>query len=671
MFSKILIANRGEIACRVARTARRLGIATVAVYSDADAGALHTIVTDEARHIGGARANESYLVIGNIVEAARATGADAVHPGYGFLSENAGFAEACAEAGLAFIGPPSDAIRAMGSKIESKRLMEQADVPILPGYHGDDQDPEVLKREAGKIGYPVLIKASAGGGGRGMRIVGENGAFDDALVGAKREAKAGFGDETMLIEKYLASSRHVEIQIFADGDGNTVHLFERDCSIQRRHQKVIEEAPAPGMTPEMRAAMGGAAIAAAQSIDYVGAGTVEFLVEAERMGSPDAFYFMEMNTRLQVEHPVTEMVTGLDLVEWQIRVAAGEALPLAQDEIALAGHAIEARLYAEDPRRNFMPSPGKLEHLRFPREDANVRIDAGVREGDEVTVHYDPMIAKVIAWDTDRDAALARLRRALGEIEIVGPATNLAFLYAATANAAFARGEVDTGFIERHRDDVIPEIKPATTQVLALAALAELLRRAEAVAETAAEGVDPHSPWQRIDGWRLNDRSYTELRFLDGAETQTIRAHFEDDHYVLDLAEDSLRAQGDLRDDGTLLADLDGARIAASVVAHGDERIVFTRGHSHRLVLVDPLAATARHDASGGRLTAPMPGRIISIEVAEGDSVQAGQQLMVLEAMKMEHTISAPASGTVAAIRFAVGDQVPEGAELIAFETAD
>src|SRR6185503_6721476 len=501
MFSKILIANRGEIACRVIKTARRLGIKTVAVFSDADRGARHVAMADEAVHIGGSPARESYLVVDRILDAAKRTGAQAIHPGYGFLSENAGFAEACEKAGIVFIGPPPAAIRAMGSKSEAKKIMEKAKVPLVPGYHGDDQSPELLAKEAERIGFPVLIKASAGGGGKGMRVVEEAGKFADALAGAKREAKASFADDHVLVEKYLTRPRHIEIQVFADSHGNCLYLFERDCSIQRRHQKVIEEAPAPGMDPARRKQMGEAAVAAAKAIGYVGAGTVEFI--ANQDGS---FYFMEMNTRLQVEHPVTEMITGQDLVEWQLVVAAGGKMPLAQDQLSINGHAVEVRLYAEDPNRNFLPSTGTLVHLRLPAENRHVRVDTGVREGDTVTPFYDPMIAKVIVHDRDRSSAVRRMAALMGETEVVGVATNAALLKALCSHPAFVGGEVDTGFIERHRDELFAKAGTADDRALAVATLAR-------VAEWASASNDP---WDQKNGFRLLDIGHDEVRWKDG-----------------------------------------------------------------------------------------------------------------------------------------------------------
>ncbi|HSK40851.1 MAG TPA: acetyl-CoA carboxylase biotin carboxylase subunit, partial [Arenibaculum sp.] len=466
MFSKILIANRGEIACRVIRTARHMGIRTVAVHSEADAGALHVDMADEAWLIGPPPARESYLRIDAILDVARRSGAEAIHPGYGFLSENAAFADACGQAGIVFVGPPADAIRAMGGKSEAKALMEPAGVPLVPGYHGAGQDPELLRREAEAIGFPLLIKASAGGGGKGMRVVAAAGEFDAQLAGARREAASAFGDERVLLEKYLTRPRHVEIQVFADRHGNCVYLFERDCSIQRRHQKVVEEAPAPALPPGTRQRMGEAAVAAARAIGYVGAGTVEFLLDED-----GAFYFMEMNTRLQVEHPVTEMITGQDLVEWQFRVAAGEPLPVGQDDLAISGHAIEVRVYAEDPARDFLPQTGRLDHLAFPEPGPHVRIDAGVRAGDRISIHYDPMIAKLIVWDHDRPAAVRRLRAALGATQIAGLNANVGFLSAIAAHPAFLAADLDTRFIERHHADLLPAQAPADATTLALGSL--------------------------------------------------------------------------------------------------------------------------------------------------------------------------------------------------------
>jgi 3-methylcrotonyl-CoA carboxylase alpha subunit len=661
MFSKILIANRGEIACRIMRTARRLAIRTVAVYSDADAGALHVAMADEAYRIGPAPARESYLSIERVIAAARQSGAEAIHPGYGFLSENAEFADACAEAGIVFIGPPAAAIRAMGSKSAAKALMAKAGVPLVPGYHGVEQGEKLLASEAKKIGYPVLIKASAGGGGKGMRIVERQDDFAAALASAKREAKASFGDDTVLVEKYLTRPRHIEMQVFADTHGNCVHLFERDCSIQRRHQKVVEEAPAPGMDEGRRRAMGKAAIAAAQAVSYVGAGTVEFIAEG------DHFFFMEMNTRLQVEHPVTEMISGTDLVEWQLRVASGEALPKRQDELSINGHAFEARIYAEDPARDFLPATGMLHHLRAPQEDRHVRVDTGVREGDAVSIHYDPMIAKLIAWGEDRGAALRRLRDALDRYEIVGTATNRDFLARLAAAPDFAAGAVDTGFIARHRDALVPPHGAAPPRIIAAAALTLLLDQAEAARLAALRSTDPHSPWHSRQGWRLNGDTYQDLVFLDGERSCAVRAHYRGDGFSLDLAGEPIAATAMRDAAGMLSATLDGTVSRVRVVRRGAEFTVFGDGVAHRLVYRDMLAPQAEEEIAGGRLTAPMPGKIIQVLAAAQATVRRGQGLIVLEAMKMEHTVSAPADGVVERVNYAVGDLVEEGAELIVF----
>jgi 3-methylcrotonyl-CoA carboxylase alpha subunit len=666
MFDKILIANRGEIACRVARTARRLGIRTVAVYSEADAGALHVASCDEAHLIGPAPARESYLRIDRILEVAALTGARAVHPGYGFLSENEAFAQACADAGLVFIGPPPAAIRAMGSKSNSKALMETAGVPLVPGYHGEAQDAVLLAAEAERIGYPVLIKASAGGGGKGMRIVRAAAELPAAIASAKREAASSFGDDRLLIEKYLERPRHVELQVFADTHGNCVHLFERDCSVQRRHQKVLEEAPAPGMQAQRRRQMGSAAVAAARAVDYVGAGTVEFIVDASGQ-----FYFMEMNTRLQVEHPVTEMITGLDLVEWQLRVAAGEPLPLAQEQLAIRGHAIEARVYAEDPARGFLPAVGRLEHLREPVTSAHVRVDTGVREGDEIGVHYDPMIAKLICWDTDRDAALRRMRQALADYQVAGLANNLQFLSAVVSHRAFAEAHrdpslLDTGLIERHAAELIPEPQPADDTTLALAALVELLRATREARERARSSTDPHSPWHDGGGWRLNQDNFHVVDFLDGGGRVSVTVHFRRGGHELELPGGRITAVATMDAEGRVTADLGGARVMAQVIRRGDELTVFRDGRSHTLRLEAPEAAEAVGDA--GSLVSPMPGSVIEVLVRAGDRVEKGAALMLIEAMKMEHTVAAPADGVVKEVFFVRGDQVQEGVTLLEFE---
>jgi 3-methylcrotonyl-CoA carboxylase alpha subunit len=666
MFDKILIANRGEIACRIIRTARKMGIRTVAVYSDADARSMHVALADEAYHIGPAPARESYLRAGRILEVALASGAQAVHPGYGFMAENASFAAACAKAGIVFIGPPVSAIEAMGSKSAAKTIMAQADVPLIPGYHGAEQTPELLQTESEKIGYPQLIKACAGGGGKGMRVVQNGDEFITALEAVKREARASFGDENVLLERYLTKPRHVEIQIFADMQGNVLHLFERDCSIQRRHQKILEEAPAPGMTTRLRTRMGEAAVAAAKAIGYVGAGTVEFLLDEN-----DAFYFMEMNTRLQVEHPVTEMITGQDLVAWQLLVACKEPLPLVQKDLAISGHAIEVRIYAEDPDRDFLPSIGLLRHLRTPAENANVRIDTGVRQGDEVSMHYDPMIAKLIVWDTNRAAALRRLRQALSELQVVGVTTNIALLSAIAAHSAFAEADLHTGFISKHGDELFPDTAPVSDKVLALACLDVLLRRGEEARRDAVASSDPCSPWNLTSGWQLNSDNFHELIFLDGEATLQVIAHYRSDGYLLDLPGGPLLVRGERDAGGDLCADLGGARSKATVVRHGADLTIMSHGFSHRLTLHDPHALCGELDEAGGKLTAPMPGKVIAVLVKVGDEVKKGRPLVILEAMKMEHTIVAPVDGLVSQINFKVGEQVSDGDALLAFEIAE
>jgi 3-methylcrotonyl-CoA carboxylase alpha subunit len=648
------------------RTAKRLGLHTIAVHSEADEGALHVALADEAQAIGPPAAAESYLNFDAVLAAAKASGAEAVHPGYGFLSENPDFAEACAAAGLVFVGPPTEAIRAMGSKDRAKILMERAGVPVLAGYNGRAQSPKTLEQEATRLGYPLLIKPSAGGGGKGMRRVDRAADFAPALEGACREAAAAFGDARVILEKFLAQPRHIEVQVFADQQGHAVHLFERDCSIQRRHQKVIEEAPAPGLSAKLRAAMGRAAVAAARAIGYVGAGTVEFLVEDK------LFYFMEMNTRLQVEHPVTEMVTGLDLVDWQLRVAAGEALPCRQADLAITGHAIEARLYAEDPARDFLPAPGRLERLRFPKTGRQLRIDSGVREGDEISHYYDPMIAKLIVAGKDRPAALARLARALAATEISGVATNLAFLRRIAAHADYRAGLIDTVFVERHGEALLPANGPVdggvSDEALALVSLAVLLRRdAEARAAARVSG-DPFSPWQETDGWRLNTERLSLLRFEGIKEPIEVLVHPGPESVRLGLGDKEVMAAGRLSPDGTLEASLDGQAFSASLRWHGVDLELEVAGERHRLRLHDPLAAGTGQEAGSNRLIAPMPGKVVQVHVAPGDRVARGDALMALEAMKMEHTIVAPVDGLVAAVHYRADDLVEEGVDLLDLE---
>jgi 3-methylcrotonyl-CoA carboxylase alpha subunit len=639
----------------------------VAVYSEADAGALHVGSCDEAWLIGLAHPRESYLRADRILDAATKSGAQAIHPGYGFLSENADFARACRQAGIVFIGPPPAAIEAMGSKSAAKALMEKAGVPLVPGYHGDAQDSAILQKEAGRIGYPVLIKASAGGGGKGMRVVNQAAGFAEALASAKREAASAFGDDRVLIEKYLERPRHIEMQVFADMHGAYLHLFERDCSVQRRHQKILEEAPAPGMSDARRKQMGDVAVAAAKAVGYVGAGTVEFIAEPG-----GRFYFMEMNTRLQVEHPVTEMITGLDLVEWQLRVASGEALPLAQHELSIGGHAIEARIYAEDPARGFMPTAGHVEHLRQPQPSAHVRVDSGVQAGDEVGVHYDPMIAKLIAWDRDRQSALRRLRAALGEYQVAGITTNLSFLAAVTALPDFADadrnpGSLDTGLIERNRIALFPDPVPVPDEVLAIASLSESLRMDSEAAAVAARSSDPYSPWHLRHGWRLNEDNHHAFVFVDAGKRIQVVAHYRGGDYLLEFAGgESMAASASNAGDGMIELELGGKRSRATVIRSAEGLMVFAGGASYRLGFEKP-AAMEDEDPSG-RLVSPLPGSVIQVLVGSGETVAKGQALMIIEAMKMEHTISAPKRGTVRQIYFSKGEQVAEGAQLLEFE---
>lgn len=661
MFSKILIANRGEIACRVIKTARRLGIRTVAVYSEADANARHVRLADEAVLLGPAAARESYLVAEKILDAARRTGAQAIHPGYGFLSENADFAEACVAAGVVFIGPPASAIRAMGSKSAAKALMEKAAVPLTPGYHGDNQEPEFLKQQADAIGYPVLIKAAAGGGGKGMRLVDKGEDFIAALASCQREARSSFGNDQVLVEKYITRPRHIEIQVFGDSRGNCVYLFERDCSVQRRHQKVLEEAPAPGMTPERRRQMGEAAVAAAKAVGYVGAGTVEFI--ANQDGS---FYFMEMNTRLQVEHPVTEMITGQDLVEWQLRVAAGEALPLRQEQLQIRGHALEARIYAEDAGKGFLPSTGRLLHLVPPAEGLNVRVDTGVEEGDEITPHYDPMIAKLIVWDEDREAALARMRQALADYRVVGVTTNIDFLSRLVSCPAFAGADLDTGLIERQQDFLFPESPEVPRDVILTATVAELLREREQAAQQGRRSGDPWSPWNRRDGWRMNIAARRTVSFRVGETQVDVGVAYAGEDWQLTLRNDTLLARGRLLAHDRLAVELEDRRLMASVVAVAEKRHVFVNSGTYVIERHDPLHLVEAGGAQGGGLTAPMPGKVVAL-LAQPGPVAKGTPLLILEAMKMEHTITAPKQGNLKGFRYAVGEQVADGAELVDF----
>ncbi len=667
MFKKILIANRGEIACRVAATARRMAIKTVAVYSDADASAKHVEFCDEAVYIGGSAPKDSYLRWERIIEAAQATGAQAIHPGYGFLSENEEFARACADAGLVFIGPPSSAIRAMGLKAESKQLMEKAGVPLIPGYHDSDQSPALLKREADRIGYPVLIKASAGGGGKGMRAVDRSEDFDEALQSCKREAITSFGNDVVLIEKYAQRPRHIEIQVFGDTHGNYVYLFERDCSVQRRHQKVLEEAPAPGMTEAMRKQMGEAAVAAARAVNYVGAGTVEFIVE-QRADSSMNFFFMEMNTRLQVEHPVTEAITGLDLVEWQLRVASGEKLPLMQSELRINGHAIEARICAESPDNNFLPATGTLHVYEKPDcstfKRSAVRIDDGVRQGDTISPFYDSMVAKLIAHGQTREEALARLDEALAQTRIVGLNTNVQFLRYVVRSDSFANANLDTALIPREQAALFNQ-EPIGLAMSAAASIAQTL-----LTEKAQEGTDPFS---RRDGWQSHGVTLRRFEFeFHGTSAEAELTYLHDGALNLRVVDPAGDAVGPLvfaKVERGIDLQFASRRMLVEIHQHGEINHVFAAVGATRITVIDRLAHAGEAHADTGRLTAPMPGKVVSFAVKAGDKVSKGQALAVMEAMKMEHSIAAPADGVVAELMYAPGDQVAEGAELLRIDS--
>jgi len=652
VFETVLIANRGEIACRAIASARRLGMRAIAVYSEVDADALHVRLADAAVAIGPAPAVESYLRGDAILDAARAMGAEAIHPGYGFLAENAEFATACAAAGVVFVGPPPEVLRLTGDKAAAKRRVAAAGVSVVPGAHGAGQDDETLTAEAMRIGFPLLIKPVAGGGGKGMRRVDGKDEFARALAAARREAGAAFADDRVILERLIARARHVEVQIFADAHGNLVHLFDRDCSIQRRHQKVIEEAPAPDLGPKTRAALAETALNAARAVAYQGAGTVEFL-----LGEDGDFAFIEINARLQVDHPVTEMVTGIDLVDWQFRVAAGEPLPLAQAAIPRRGHAVEARLFAEDPAKGFLPVPGPIAHLALPAESSRLRIDCGIRAGDVVSPHYDPLIAKIVAACDDRAGAWRRLRAALARVEVVGPATNRAFLAAIANDPEVAAGPVDTGFVARRLDDLPPAPGPAPTEAVALAAL-----------DRALPASPPAAPWETTDGWRLNAPARRRLVLMDGDRPRVVVITREGAGHGLDIDGERLAARATRAADGSLAAEIDGVRRRASVVWRGALASVFVDGDCWRLRAHDPLAIEIAEAVGSGHLTAPMPGRIVEVLVAPGAEVAVGARLLVLEAMKMEHTIAAPRAGRVVRIAFAAGAVVEEGAELIVID---
>lgn len=664
--NKLLIANRGEIACRVMATCQRLGIKTVAVFSDADANALHVEMADEAVHIGPAPATESYLVADKIIAAAKQTGADAIHPGYGFLSENPEFSEACAANDIIFVGPSADSMRAMALKGSAKKLMEDAEVPVVPGYHGDDQSVETLAAEAKCIGFPVLIKAVAGGGGKGMRKVFGEDEIEAGIEAARREGENAFGNGKLLIEKLIEVPRHIEIQVFGDSDGNAVHLFERDCSLQRRHQKVVEEAPAPGMSLEMRRAMGEAAVRAAEAINYTGAGTVEFIVDVSDGLDAGKFYFMEMNTRLQVEHPVTEMITGQDLVEWQLSVAEGKPIPLSQDEleVLMDGHAVEVRLYAEDPQNDFMPSIGIVGHFDpFADTVAGGRIDAGVRAGDTVTIHYDPMIGKLIAWGEDRDQAINTLANLVAETPVTGLVTNRDFLMRALTHPEFKAGNVHTGFIADHEDVLMVAHTPSARDY-ALAAFAIVAARQDKLAGT--------DPWQQVDNFRLN-MTATEKLWFDTEDGDFLTVEMiEDGHdFTATINDESFTARNVEVAGGLLSLTVDGLRTRHHVDVN-DKHVT--------LVLEERTITLPRHardgggdeDADGpGTITAPMPGKILEVKVADGETVEKGAPLLVMEAMKMEQTILAPRDGVVTGLSLSEGDQVGDGAVLLTIEEAE
>ena len=677
--SKILIANRGEIACRIIRTARKLGIECVAVYSDADQNAQHVQMADEAWYIGPSPAKQSYLCSDKIIDIAKRCKANAIHPGYGFLSENAAFADACEQNNIVFIGPPSDAIRAMGSKSEAKHIMSAANVPLVHGYHGDNQDEGLLQQEANKIGYPLLIKATAGGGGKGMRVVNHSKEFASLLSSCKREALSSFSDDKVLIEKYLTKPRHIEIQVFADSHNNALFLFERDCSVQRRHQKIIEEAPAPGLDEDTRNQMGQVAITAAQAIGYQGAGTVEFLYDED-----GSFYFMEMNTRLQVEHPVTEKITGQDLVEWQIIVANGMPLPCEQKDLAINGHAFEARIYAEDPNNDFLPATGTINHLGLPNQDEHVRVDSGIVSGDEVSIYYDPMIAKLIVWDHDRASALARLRGALADFHVAGLTTNIEFLHQLASHDAFNNAELDTHFLDKHGDELYNLENNVPAQIIASAALQIMLEQSyvsnDDFSHPTFSDIDPFSPWNENSGWRLNEDNYHHIELKRGEETFNVIAHFRDSPNLVSNSSPKTRQSSKFLFEingieypikgyiskNKICINISGHQTIVSYSRTEKSLVLFKNASNWEFEIVDNSFDDFDQEQQPN-LQAPMPGTIIEVLVSEGDEVEKDQAMIVMEAMKMEHTISAHKNTQVAEIIYQVGDLVDEGAELITF----
>ena len=663
MFQSLLIANRGEIACRVIRTARRMGLRSIAVFSDADETAQHVQMADEAIHIGAAPARESYLNIAAIIAAAKRAGADAIHPGYGFLSENPAFAEACAAAGIIFVGPTASAMRAMGSKGSAKALMEKAGVPLLPGYHVAEHDSAFLADEAARIGFPLIIKAVAGGGGRGMRVVRAAADFTEALRAARQEGASAFGDDRVLIERYLERPRHIEVQVFGDSHGNAVHLFERDCSAQRRHQKVIEEAPAPGISTDMRDAMGAAAVAAAQAVQYQGAGTVEFIAQ------DGGFYFLEMNTRLQVEHPVTEAITGFDLVEWQLRVAAGETLPVRQEDIRAQGHAMELRLYAEDPARDFAPSIGALQVFRISEQ--GLRIDSGFVAGDRISIHYDAMVAKMIAHAPSRAEAIARLRAGLAQSDIIGVAHNLDMLDRMLGHSDFAAGGIDTGFIARHAEALLTPKRQPGPQVLALAALGVLALEEAAARANATQSADPHSPWHATDHWWVNTRPSRVFDFHLEDEVHAVTLAPTADGWCVVAGNTEINARHAKLEDGRVHALLDGMRLSAFIHRDGETISLRHAGQSWRFRLPDPITRAGEEEGGDDRLLAPLPGQVTQLSAIEGQEVARGDVLVVLEAMKTVFRLTAPRAGRIETISCRVGETVREGQILIQFATEE
>lgn len=659
MFNKLLIANRGEIACRIIKTAQLMGIKTVAVYSSIDADALHVQLADEAICIGQAEAKDSYLQGQRIIQAALKTGAQAIHPGYGFLSENAGFARLCEDNNIVFVGPPVKAIEAMGSKSAAKQIMQQADVPLVPGYHGEEQSESVLKYHADNMGYPVLLKAAAGGGGKGMRQVWSESEFSEALAAAKREAINSFADDKMLVEKYLTQPRHVEVQVFCDNQGNGVYLFERDCSVQRRHQKVIEEAPAPGMTATLREQMGQAALKAAKAIDYRGAGTVEFLLDQD-----DQFYFMEMNTRLQVEHPVTEMITAQDLVEWQLRVANGELLPLQQHQLKINGHAFEARIYAEDPNNNFLPATGVLSLLKTPTESSQVRVDTGVRQGDAISIYYDPMIAKLVVWGDTRDQALGLLRQALSDYHIDGVSTNIGFLHKVASHSAFAEAQLTTNFIDKHSVALFTQSKSDLTPYLAHCALAVTLK----ISDASTDEQDQDSPWSSLSNWRLNHDYQKQLTLKCQGQLYTVSVRQSNNNQTYWIAVDDIEydCQGQIAN-AELIAQVNGHKCRYPLSVNADDYTLFADGKMIRFEHATADLGLGEQNQSDASLHAPMNGRVVALLAESGLPVKKDQTILVMEAMKMEHSIKAPSDGVIEQHYYQVGDLVDGGQPLLAF----